>query len=55
MRKVIGKAITYIAHKEAENNVNSLCLYWHHQPHIPEEVMRLKKNKWKRNRFRKPW
>lgn len=44
VRKVIGKAITYIAHKEAENNVNSLCLYWHNQPRIPEEVMRLKKN-----------
>lgn len=31
------------SYKEAEKNANRTCLYWHHQPKLPEEVKKLRK------------
>lgn len=43
MKEKILRGMARVAHKEAEKNANSLCLYWHHQPEVPAEVKKLRK------------
>lgn len=37
------KKLSEKAYKEAEKNVNSSCIFWHHQPKVPESLVKLSK------------
>lgn len=40
----IFSLIANLAYYEAKESVNSACLFWHHQPEIPNAVLKLKKD-----------
>lgn len=39
------KSVANLAYREAKENINSACLFWHYQPPIPKEVVSKLKEK----------